>query len=398
MRTLLELYDNEAIENVLAAKIFHPETVVYLWDKTTAGNLDSYREGSVRRYLNRQMPMINSSFVEINYTNLSDVIHTLGQFVKKHNDCVIDFTGGRGILLAAATIVSSRLLIPSFYIDYIKGRFINIYGCEGLAKDFQMPQLMAKDLFEISGGCFYRYGHYNPEWKTEAFQKDMIKIWKLYRNNIEDWPRFVAYLQQAAKFYTAQEDGLNITAPVTIINERKNVYRVENRILKALEIDGILLNVNENGDRITFSFKDEAVKTCLIDYGICLELYVYVTALQMNYFDDVRISIVVDWDGIIKQQDNTINEIDLILTKGIQSIFISCKIGVPSPLDLSEISYLSRKFGGRLAKTVLVSASDIRLSNSALYQRAKDMGIAIIDRNELAVHTLTNRLLSILES
>lgn len=67
-------------------------------------------------------------------------------------------------------------------------------------------------------------------------------------------------------------------------------------------------------------------------------------------------------------------------------------------MDLSEISYLSRKFGGRLAKTVLVSVSDIRLSNSALYQRAKDMGIAIIDRNELAVHTLTNRLLSILES
>ena len=98
----------------------------------------------------------------------------------------------------------------------------------------------------------------------------------------------------------------------------------------------------------------------------------------------MRTSVVVDWDNARGDDQATRNEIDILLVQGITPVFISCKMGAPTPLALSEIRLLSEKFGGESTRTVLLTAADVRERERALVQRARDLGVLLIDRPILA--------------
>ncbi|MEG2206451.1 MAG: hypothetical protein RRY03_07230, partial [Oscillospiraceae bacterium] len=128
-----------------------------------------------------------------------------------------------------------------------------------------------------------------------------------------------------------------------------------------------------------------------------LELYAYISAKRSGYFDDVRTSVLVDWDNVSTSGDTTRNEIDVLLVKGITPVFISCKMGQPTALALSEIKIISEKFGGIYTKTVLLTASDLKSKNNALYKRAQDLDIYVLDKQDLQADMLEKRLLAIAE-
>ena len=141
-----------------------------------------------------------------------------------------------------------------------------------------------------------------------------------------------------------------------------------------------------------FAYKSELMKKSLQNQGIWLELYGYLTAKNSGLFHDVRTSVVVDWDNARGRDRSTRNEIDILLISGVTPVFISCKMGVPTPLALSEIKILSEKFGGERTKTVLLTGADIYNDNRPLAQRARDLGITLLDRGDLAKGDLARRL------
>ncbi len=57
-----------------------------------------------------------------------------------------------------------------------------------------------------------------------------------------------------------------------------------------------------------------------------LELYVYKACVDTGAFDDVSASVVVDWEGDNLQGDVS-NELDVVATRGVTPLFISCKTG-----------------------------------------------------------------------
>ena len=84
-----------------------------------------------------------------------------------------------------------------------------------------------------------------------------------------------------------------------------------------------------------------------------------------------------------------------MLTRGAVPVFISCKSGSVNTTTLNEIKTLAMQFGGVLARPVLVTMSNVREADKHLMQRAADMGIDIIDRDELLGERLSKRLYSI---
>ena len=111
------------------------------------------------------------------------------------------------------------------------------------------------------------------------------------------------------------------------------------------------------------------MRSCLIDTGICLELYVFAETLRSGCYDDVKLSVVVDWDGDLSQRINTINEIDVMLTRCQIPVFISCKSGTPNVVALNEIKTLAKQFGQTNGRPVLVTMADVarprRISDAA---------------------------------
>ena len=122
------------------------------------------------------------------------------------------------------------------------------------------------------------------------------------------------------------------------------------------------------------------------------------TAKKSGYFDDVQISVVIDWEGEEEKHSGTINELDILLTKGPTPVFISCKTGVPNTQALNELDVLRERYGGYWAKGVLATMSHLSQVNPAVYRRAADMGIYVLQEEDLTGEGLPEKLLRIAQS
>ena len=137
------------------------------------------------------------------------------------------------------------------------------------------------------------------------------------------------------------------------------------------------------------------MRQCLLDVGIWLELFIYKVCRESDFFCDVQISVVVDWNGDEEESINTINEIDLVLTHGITPVFVSCKTGIPTTTTLNELHTLTELFGGRYAKCVLATMCKLSEVSPSTYKRALDMGIHVIHCEDITAPALLKKLQNI---
>ena len=104
-------------------------------------------------------------------------------------------------------------------------------------------------------------------------------------------------------------------------------------------------------------------------------------------------SAVVDWfdgPGYVRIS----NEIDVVAVRGCVPIFISCKVSDIKTRAINELAVLRDRFGGKGAKAVIVTTE---ICNAAARHRAAQMGIAVIDIEELAAGKASERLLVIMK-
>ena len=119
-----------------------------------------------------------------------------------------------------------------------------------------------------------------------------------------------------------------------------------------------------------------------------MELYVYKACLDAGIFNDIISSAVVRWNEVLGHA-SVINEIDVMATRGVVPLFISCKVSDVKTEALNELAILRDRFGGKGAKAAIVSTGRC---NAAARHRAAQLGIAVIDRYELETGKLVYRL------
>ena len=116
--------------------------------------------------------------------------------------------------------------------------------------------------------------------------------------------------------------------------------------------------------------------------------------METNIFGDVISSAVVRWDDVLGHGSVT-NEIDVLATRGVIPLFISCKVSDIKTEALNELAILRDRFGGKGAKAVIASTSRC---NAATRHRAAQLGIAVIDLEELKHGQLGHRLKVIMKA
>lgn len=136
--------------------------------------------------------------------------------------------------------------------------------------------------------------------------------------------------------------------------------------------------------KIKFTYKNQAIKNCLATAGNVLELYAWHAAAQTHYFDDCRANFSFRW------KENVKNELDLILTKGLTTLVVSCKTAKFNKEHLYEIKYLTDRFSLGSKPVILYSSTqavdeDGHLTDDLepVKTRANAMGVYLIDLNEL---------------
>lgn len=110
MNTLIELYDERAIENILAPDMFRPRRIVYLCPGEIAQ--DRTRQETLAAFFRRRGWEPELIFVETSLFKADRILRQLFTIGERFPDCAIDVTGGSDAALFAAGMFAAKRACP----------------------------------------------------------------------------------------------------------------------------------------------------------------------------------------------------------------------------------------------------------------------------------------------
>ena len=328
MKMLIKFLSDEPILNVLSPIYLKPEETVFIGKQGECYE----REGRRLSVLLRALGAPGSvRYIPVDVYDTERIIRELETLHMACHDCLVDVSGSNNAVIFAVGAFCRAMAVPTMTFDPDEACFRNISGAQNLEAVRPKECFTVDKVLRIAGGSMSQHGHIG----TEAL---------------------------------AGQDGKR--------------QQANPAILRGLAACGAIEELRIADGRVAFRFPSAQLRNCLKDPGIWLELYTCQTAMNTGVFDDVQISVVVDWDGR-DEVNNLINEIDVTATRGLRPLFISCKIGNLTPSYINEIYVLCDRFGGCMAQAAIVTMSTPRRDAPALMKRAESLGVAIIDRDDI---------------
>lgn len=398
--TYIEFFDKIASENICAALTWAPDRVIYIGDdkKAMDKHIKNYKKVFAAR--GKDIDFISKTASK---SKLEHVVKVLSEIVETYDDCVFDITGGEEIMLLAMGMVYTKYPDRNIQIHKFNLRNNQIYSCDKdgitLFEGVPTPKLSIEENIQIYGGEV-AYGTIDEDntykWDMNPdFLKDIDRMWDVCRKDVRYWNMMIGILNAAEEV-----GGQGNTKLTTVVSRaaledylirHKSKYKPAQGIISSLLKHRLLTAFSDDGTTVTVSYKNPQVKKCLTKAGQALEMKIFAAVSGLRKGDEPMYSdalngVVIDWDGEFHDESvedtyDTENEIDIILMHDIVPIFISCKNGVVDSDELYKLDTVAERFGGKYAKKYLVatSVSDLGEAGKYLRQRAKDMGIMLIE-------------------
>ncbi len=372
MKTLIELYDELPLENVLATEMFRPERTVFICPPEVAS--DQAMHNKLREYFKHRGIRHECVFLGTSLLDAEAVARRLREVADRYPDCALDIAGGTDASLFASGLMCAEREIPVITYSRKRNTFFNIRNAP-FANDLPCDvRLKVEDCFLMAGGSM-RMGRVDND-ILEKYMDIIDPMFDLYLRFRREWPSVVTYMQRISQ----KESSLHAQGGMTAKGEHGGRVNAPLEALKEMARIGLIRGLDITDQELAFDFVDSQVRAWLRDVGSALELYIYKACLDLGVFDDVRTSAVVDWLGEKPGRDNVTNELDVMATAGVRPIFISCKTCDVKTEALNELAILRDRFGGLVARAAIVTAERGR---SPMRHRAMELGIDVIDLNDL---------------
>lgn len=391
MNTLIELYDERAIENILAPDMFHPRRIIYLCPCEVLR--DHTRQQKLAAFYRKRGWEPELIFVGTSLFEADRILRQLFTIEEKYPDCAIDVTGGSDAALFAAGMFAARKGVPAFTYSRRKNRFYDISGAD-FADDLYCDLTYSiEDFFLMAGGTLLpgRVDNHILSQYLPYFDP-FFSCFLRFRH---EWPTIISYIQRISPAEYGQIPPLDITGSYTVKGERGSRNSANEDALQELAQIGFIQDLTIIPDQqVSFRFRDVHTRAWLRDVGSVLELYTYKACVDAAIFHDVISSAVVRWDDVLGH-GSVLNEIDVMAARGVIPLFLSCKACDIKTEALNELAILRDRFGGKGAKAVIVTTESC---NAAARHRAAQLGIAVIDLEELKTGQLVHRLKVIMKA
>ena len=391
MNTLIELYDERAIENILAPDMFHPRRIIYLCPREVLR--DHTRQQKLAAFYRKRGWEPELIFVRTSLFEADRILRQLFTIEEKYPDCAIDVTGGSDAALFAAGMFAARKGVPAFTYSRRKNRFYDISGAD-FADDLYCDLTYSiEDFFLMAGGTLLpgRVDNHILSQYLPYFDP-FFSCFLRFRH---EWPTIISYIQRISPAEYGQIPPLDITGSYTVKGERGSRNSANEDALQKLAQIGFIQDLTIIPDQqVSFRFRDVHTRAWLRDVGSVLELYTYKACVDAAIFHDVISSAVVRWDDVLGH-GSVLNEIDVMAARGVIPLFLSCKACDIKTEALNELAILRDRFGGKGAKAVIVTTESC---NAAARHRAAQLGIAVIDLEELKTGQLVHRLKVIMKA
>ena len=247
------------------------------------------------------------------------------------------------------------------------------------------------------------------EFNYPLLGKEYRRLWNIYigrnRGNKAKWKDNVRYAVKCWNVMCEMLENFDEMYPekkVIYLNELKESYRGYQSwnsilsIIKELAGEGggkeYLIPEKSDGKLIAFRYSNEDIKRVLTKAGDILEIYTYFTVCEKGAFDEVACGYRFRW-----KDEKINNELDLVLTKGFQSLIVECK--ARSKLDQNfyfKLNSLVDMFGIGAHKVLLTTAQTDEGDNKMQQDRGNMMGITTISEID-DIQQIGERLIELLE-
>ena len=383
MKTLIELYDERPLDNVLATEMFRPAETVYVCPPEVAEDKELHE--SLERYFRLRGCRVRLSFVPASLLDAVQTEKELRRILETHEDCAIDISGGTDAALFAAGAVSGDH-VP--VITYSRG-MNTFYEIKNAPFAHDLPctvRLDARSCLMMAGGELLPGREDNRGLKKRIEQ--INRLFSVYRKYHRIWNDQIAYLQRISR---ADDPDLAAEGPQSGKANNRQVTANED-LLRALAAEGLIRNLSVVNEAISFRFMDDVVRFWLRDMGSALELHVYRACLAAGCFDDCILSAVVNWRSADHINQAVTNEIDVMCVHGVMPLFISCKTCEIKTEALNELAILRDRFGGKGSRAAIVTAAGPTRSRRVMLKRAAELDIEVIEWEDIGLEKLVQKL------
>ena len=390
MQTLIELYDECPLENVLGVEVFRPARVVYLFPEKITKLKELQKR--LRTYFSHRGIEVEMEFIRARVYDAAAMLQTLRSIVERCPDSAVDITGGTDAVLYAAGMLGAEQPIPAFTYSRKKSCFFDIRNAAFAAGLPCRVTFTVEDCVLMAGGQI-REGRMDNA-ALQRYFPIVEPFFQFYLRYRREWVRLVTFFQRISQADPEQPIPLQVRGSYVVKGERGDQIEAPEEALRELEAIGFLQDLRlDREDGVAFTFRDHMIRFWLRDVGSVLELYVYKACVDAGLFDDVRLSAQVDWEAN-EGQNAVTNELDVFATRGVSPVFISCKTGEARTEALNELAILRDRFGGKVAKAAVVTAER---GGAPLRNRAAELGIQIIDRDDLIAGSIGKQIRRLLD-
>lgn len=363
---LVELFDHHTIEkNVYQTFICDCDEVLFLSLKKIAED----ERLALKHFLLDQVSHVKQ--VHFRQISLDKITDDLNLFLTNYDSVTLDVFGGDSILAIFLYQYGLEKQLPIIAIDIEQGKQFKWKMGKVEKEELVIPNLTIEQLMALRGGKLIKAKQpkYSP--------KQMITIKKLANYailNPEEWYQITQFfaLAKTTDFHAE-------TARVLESNGKKYPYP-ESMIPLLTEANLIHID-EESSDHISYTFSSPEAQLLCRTKGHILELYLYLLAIESEYFDECMIGAEIDWNGIFPEVDNVQNEIDVVLRKGQSIIFISCKMTDLSVEAINELEVYANHFAGETCLKLIVCSGKI---NSVYNHRCQEYGVLVIKQDQIS--------------
>lgn len=398
MHTIVELFDECQLENVIAALKLHPQKIIFIGfceDEATD------RIDTIREFFRLRSTQIAIEYVAVDRYAYEDVMATLEKIIRTEPDAAFDLTGGKELVLVAMGAVSQQYAVPMFQVDIRCNRIRKIAHCEQLPAA-NVATLTVRESFALNGGKI-SFSNFNRPIEA-AFAEEIQNVWRVACRDFGAWNEYAKELATLEKHCSADVDTHGDTQVRLVIDHVRPNYDFINR----LYLGGLITSYRRVGNTLQYTYKSKAVRDCIAKAGNILEWYTMlaaqeITARQAGYFDGIECGVKVDWnyDEAQRRSDiKTINEIDVVMMRDTIPVFVSCKGGKADKEALYELQTVADRLGGEHAVRIMVTTniSKNEKTRKQFLKRAEDMGITVIaDVDDMSLDEFKDALIQATE-
>ena len=363
---LVELFDHHTIEkNVYQTFICDCDEVLFLSLK----KITEEERLSLKHFLLDQVSHVKQ--VHFRQISLDKITDDLNLFLTNYDSVTLDVFGGDSILAIFLYQYGLEKQLPIIAIDIEQGKQFKWKMGKVEKEELVIPGLTIEQLMALRGGKLIKSKQpkYSP--------KQIITIKKLANYailNPEQW-------YQITQFFALAKTIDFHAETVKVLESNGKRYSYPESMIPLLTEANLIHIDAESSEHISYTFSSSEAQLLCRTKGHILELYLYLLAIESEYFDECMIGAEIDWNGIFPEVDNVQNEIDVVLRKGQSIIFISCKMTDLSVEAINELEVYANHFAGETCLKLIVCSGKI---NPVYNHRCQEYGVLVIKQDQIS--------------